>query len=315
MSRSIQNADDPGTPIRKWNYTNLFWISFIHVLAFGAIPFFSWSGLFLMLGGVFVLAPLGINLGYHRLLTHKAFTAPGWVRNILATLGTLSAGGPPVHWAAMHRVHHRYSDTGLDPHDSTKGFWYSHVLHLFTVEEFEQQDYITQYAPDLARDRYLMFLNRHGTWLAVLSLVALYAAGGWAWVFWGGFLRVALTWNIMWFVNSASHMWGYRNYDTSDNTRNCWWVGLLAAGEGWHNNHHAYPSSAAHGHRWWEFDLTFLLLRGLKFLGLATEIKRPELHYNIHASKDSFVPMRADLSRSLAPQRLNPPYPRRGSRR
>jgi stearoyl-CoA desaturase (delta-9 desaturase) len=263
---------------QAWNYTNIFWISLVHLLALAAIPFFSWSALALALIGLFVIAPLGINVGYHRLLTHKSFTAPRWVRNSLVTLGTVSAGGPPIHWAAMHRVHHRYSDSALDPHNSTKGFWYSHVLHLFVEDAHEVgQDHLATYAPDLMKEPYLRFLNRYGTWLAVATLPALFLLGGWPWLLWGGFFRVALTWHVMWLVNSASHMWGYRNYQTADKTVNCWWVGVLAAGEGWHNNHHAFPAGAAHGHRWWEFDLSFFIIRVLEFLGLASAIKRPDL--------------------------------------
>ena len=262
-------------PQTRWNYPNLFWISLVHLLALAALPFFSWSGLAVMLAGVLLVAPLGINVGYHRLLTHKAFSAPPAVRYALVTLGTLCGAGPPIHWAAMHRVHHRHSDTSQDPHDSTRGFWYSHVLHLFITDPREQDlDHLGKYAPDLTREPYLVFLNRHGTWLAVAMLPLLFLAGGWSWLLWGGFLRVALTWHIMWLVNSASHMWGYRNYDTSDRTRNCWWVGLLAAGEGWHNNHHAYPSSAAHGHRWWELDFSYILILILEKAGLASGLKR-----------------------------------------
>jgi stearoyl-CoA desaturase (delta-9 desaturase) len=176
----------------------------------------------------------------------------------------------------MHRVHHRFSDTDRDPHDSTKGFWHSHVLHLFVQDEIESnQSHLETYAPDLMKEPYLRFLNRHGTLLAVLVLPVLYAIGGWSWLLWGGFFRVAATWNVMWLVNSASHMWGYRNYETNDRTRNSWWVGLLAAGEGWHNNHHAQPSCAAHGHRPWEFDLSYAFIRAFERLGLATQVKRP----------------------------------------
>ncbi len=262
------------TQAKPWNLTNLFWISTVHLLALCALPFFSWSGLAVALAGVFLLAPLGINVGYHRLLTHKSFTSPGWVRNVLATLGVLAAAGPPIFWVAMHRLHHRYSDTELDPHDSRKGFWYSHVLHLFRADPLEASDeHLAKYAPDLMKEPYMLFLNRHGTWLAAAALPLLYLAGGWSWLFWGGFVRVALTWNIMWLVNSASHMWGYRSHDTADNTVNCWWVGLLAAGEGWHNNHHASPSCAAHGHRWWELDFSYFLIRILGKAGLAGGIK------------------------------------------
>jgi stearoyl-CoA desaturase (delta-9 desaturase) len=273
----MKSPNTPASPARAWNYTNLFWITLIHVGALAALPFFSWSSVVIAWAGVFVAAPLGINVGYHRLLTHKAFTAPGWVRNSLVTLGTLCGAGPPIHWAAMHRVHHRFSDTRLDPHDSTRGFWYSHILHLFVIDEHEEgQDHLGTYAPDLMKEPYLRFLNRYGTYLALGVLPLLYWGGGWAWVLWGGFVRIALTWNIMWLVNSASHMWGYRNYETRDSTVNCWWVGLLAAGEGWHNNHHAYPAGAAHGHRWWEFDQSFLFIRAMQLCGLAGEIKRPD---------------------------------------
>jgi len=264
------------TQTRKWNRSNLFWISLVHVGALAAIPFFTWEGLGLALFGLFVLAPLGINVGYHRLLCHRSFQSPKWVRYTLATIGAVIGAGPPIHWAAMHRVHHRYSDTPLDPHNSNLGFWYSHILHLFVEDEHEvDQDHLTTYAPDLMKEPYLVFLNRHWLWGALAVLPLLYLWGGITFVLWGAFFRLMLTWHTMWFVNSASHMWGYRNYNTDDRTVNCWWVGLLAAGEGWHNNHHANPSCAAHGHRWWEFDLAFLYIRGLELCGLATQVKRP----------------------------------------
>lgn len=262
--------------VQAWNYTNLFWISLVHLMALVAVPFFSWSALYVALTGLFFIAPLGINIGYHRLLTHKSFSAPPWFRYALVTLGALSGAGPPIHWAAMHRVHHRFSDTERDPHDSTRGFWYSHVLHLFVIDDREQnQDHLGTYAPDLMKEPYLRFLNRYGTWLALAVLPVLFSFGGWPWVFWGGFVRIAATWNIMWLVNSASHMWGYRNYKTGDRTVNCWWVALLAAGEGWHNNHHAQPACAAHGHRSWEVDQSFLMIKVFRALGLAKDLKLP----------------------------------------
>lgn len=274
---------------RRLSFTNIFWVSAVHLLALAAIPFFTWSGLFVALAGLFVLSPLGINVGYHRLLTHKAFSTPAWVRNILATLGTLAAAGPPIEWAAAHRVHHRYSDTPQDPHNSRRGFWHSHVLHLFYQDDAETTARLVKtYAPDLHKVAYLRFLGRYGTWLAVAVLPLLYWAGGVSWVLWGGFARVALTWHVMWFVNSACHMWGYRNYETKDTTVNCWWVGLLASGEGWHNNHHAQPSCAAHGHRWWELDLSFLAIRGLERVGLARNVKRP-----MPAMEEPMVPVDA----------------------
>lgn len=275
----MNSAISPVTPQSKskhWNKTNLFWITAVHLVALAGIFYFTWSGFAIMLAGVFIFAPLGINVGYHRLLTHRGFTSPRWLRHTLATIGSAIGAGPPIHWAAMHRVHHRFSDTAQDPHDATRGFWYSHILHLFELDDHEQHNYLEQYAPDLMKDRYLVFLNNYGLYLALAVMPLLYWGGGISWVLWGGFVRTVATWHIMWFVNSATHKWGYRNYDTKDLTTNCWWVGLLAAGEGWHNNHHAQPSCASHGHKWWEFDLSFLIIRGLELAGLARAVKRPK---------------------------------------
>lgn len=271
-------SEQSANPAVKWNHTNLFWITLVHAAIIPAAFFFTWSGLALALIGIFVLAPIGINVGYHRLLSHRSFDCPKWVRNCLVTLGAAIGAGPPLHWAAMHRIHHRYSDSGKDPHDASKGFWYSHILHLFVEDEAEaDQDHLKTYTPDLLKEPYLVLLNKYWLWLAFTTLPLLYLAGGWSWVLWGGFVRLAGSWHIMWFVNSATHRWGYRNYETTDRATNCWWVGLLAAGEGWHNNHHAHPSCAAHGHRWWELDLSFLFIRGLEAVKLAHSVKRPAM--------------------------------------
>ncbi len=258
------------------NHVNIFWITSIHIVALASIFYFSWTNLIVCLVGVFLLAPLGINVGYHRLLCHRAFVADTWLRNSLAVLGVLLGAGPPMHWVAMHRMHHRYSDTDKDPHNSNLGFWYSHILHLFRKDEQEASgNYLERYAPDLAADPFMVKLNRYWIWLAFATLPALYFVGGLGLVLWGGFLRLMFTWHIMWFVNSASHMWGYRNYPTRDKTVNCWWVGILAAGEGWHNNHHAIPNCAAHGHKWWEFDISFQFIRLFEFFGWVRDVKRP----------------------------------------
>ena len=270
----MQNTAPQPIARLPWNYSNIFWIVLSHLLAIVALFYFSWVNLAVCLFGLYVLAPFGVNVGYHRMLTHRSFETPRWLRYTLVTLGAMLGAGPPLHWAAEHRRHHRHSDTALDPHDSTRGFWHSHVLHLFyfTDGELGERD-IIKYAPDLLAEPYLAWLNKYWLWLAVLVLPVLYAAGGIGMVLWGGFMRLVLTWHTMWFVNSASHKWGYRNYPTNDTTVNCWWVGILAAGEGWHNNHHAYPASAAHGHRWWEFDLSYMIIRILVFFGLITGVK------------------------------------------
>ncbi len=223
-----------------------------------------------------MLSPLGVNLGYHRLLTHRSLKTPKWLEYTLVTLGAAIGGGPPLLWVAEHRLHHRYSDTVSDPHDAGRGFWYAHVGHLFYHKDFEdQQEQWMSYIPDLSGDAYYRFLNRYWIGFAVLATVPLYFWGGWSYVLWVGFVRVVLMLHLTWFVNSASHLWGYESYERKDGSKNCWWVGLLAAGEGWHNNHHAYPTSAAHGRRWWEVDTTYYMICVLERLGLAKNVQRP----------------------------------------
>ncbi len=254
--------------------SNVFWILTVHVLALAAIPFFTWSLFWVAMVGVFIVAPLGINMGYHRLLTHQAFRSPNWLTYTLVTIGAALGGGAPIYWAAAHRAHHHFSDQEGDPHNSRRGFWYSHVLHLFnfTSEESTGSE-VKKYASDLTKDTYLVWLNKNWLWFAVATIPLAYALGGVGLVLCGVFFRLALMWNIMWFVNSASHKWGYQTYKTNDETRNCWWVGLLAAGEGWHNNHHAFPRCAAHGRKWWEMDTTYMMIRGLEKMGIISHVK------------------------------------------
>ena len=258
----------------KVHRTNLFWIVMVHILALVAIPFWPLVGVVLF--GVFVLSPLGINMGYHRLLTHQSFQSPNWLTYSLVTLGAALGGGAPIYWAASHRAHHHHSDHEGDPHNSRRGFWYSHVLHLFNLSSEESTgSEVKTYASDLMKSPYLVWLNRNWIWFAIATLPIAYAIGGIGLVLCGVFFRLALMWNIMWFVNSAAHKWGYRTYKTNDDTKNCWWVGLLAAGEGWHNNHHAFPRCAAHGREWWELDLTYGMIRGLEKLGIIQHVKKP----------------------------------------
>jgi fatty-acid desaturase len=258
------------------HYSNLFWISLVHVGALAAIPFYNFANLMTVIVGVFLLAPLAINLGFHRLIAHRAFKAPQWFTRFVATFGAMMGGGAPIHWAASHRIHHQFSDNDGDPHDSRKGFWYAHVLHLFeTTEEESGGDNIKKYASDLLADPYMVWLNDKWMWFALAALPVFYFMGGWSMVLWGGFMRLTVMWHVMWLVNSATHMWGYRSYNSKDNTRNNWWVGILAAGEGWHNNHHAFPSCAAHGRKWYEVDLTYYMICILEKLGIAKNVKHP----------------------------------------
>jgi len=144
------------------------------------------------------------------------------------------------------------------------------------TENEPNREEIKKYVPDLNRQSFYRFLDRNHLWISLSALPVLYLLGGFPFLFWGGFARVAVMLHITWLVNSATHTFGYRNFATDDDSKNCWWVSLLSAGEGWHNNHHADPTCAAHGRKWWEFDLTWLAIRGLAAAGLATQVKRPK---------------------------------------
>lgn len=262
----------------KINYEAVILLGLVHLAALAAIPFFTWGAFITMLIMLFGISPIGVNLTYHRLLSHRAFKTPKWFEYVLVTLGTLSAQGPVLPWVAGHRYHHRYADDPIqDIHTPLRGgFWGAHLISIVTITEFfSSEDIWIKYVPDLSKDRYYRFLTKYNLYIAWIPLILLYYFGGISYFMWGGFVRVVLMFHITWLVNSASHMWGYRNFETPDHSRNCWWVGLLAAGEGWHNNHHAQPKSAAHGMRWFEFDLTWVYIRFFELFGLIYDVKRP----------------------------------------
>ncbi len=262
--------------MKKIDPVAVFWLAFVHLGALAAIPFFSWSALGVCLALLFTISPIGVNLAYHRMLTHRALQVPRWLEYTLATIGALSGQGSPLAWVAGHRRHHQYSDTENDPHNSRRGFFYVHMGHLLYKPGPEASfESLCRYAPDLAKQKFYLFLHKCHLPIAFAALPVLYWFGGWSWVLWGGFMRVTLMLHITWCVNSVTHCFGYRNFDTPDNSRNSWWVAILAAGEGWHNNHHAEPSCAAHGRKWWEIDVTYLLIRGLKLTRLATKVNLP----------------------------------------
>lgn len=262
--------------LRK-NWGNIIGISVIHILALAAIPFFNWKAFTVCLILFFVISPIGITLTYHRLLSHRAFKVPLWLEYVLATIGAFSGQGPLLIWVAEHRVHHRFSDSANDPHSARHGgFWWSHVIHLFYHKEIEDNRSLwSRYIPDLVEHKYYHILSKYNFLIALSIAMPLYYLGGLPFVMWGLFMRVALMLHVTWFVNSATHKWGYRNFETRDDSSNVWWVALLAAGEGWHNNHHAQSNCAAHGRMWWEFDLTWQMIKALEFVGLATNVKYP----------------------------------------
>lgn len=295
---AVAQLDYPRTtrPVRvRWVY--LISISSFHLLACLAfVPWlFSWTGVALALLGLYVFGTLGINLCYHRLLTHKSFSCPKWIEHLTATLGVCCLQDTPGRWVAIHRLHHQHSDEQPDPHSPLVDFLWGHMGWLMVKnDETDRISMYERYARDVLKDPFHMAFERNllWVWVNLASWAAFYTVGfivGWAMtgeflggvqfglslLVWGVFVRTVLVWHITWSVNSVTHMWGYRNYDTDENSKNNWFVGLVSNGEGWHNNHHADQRSAAHGHRWWEFDVTYLTIKALSLVGLAKDIVKP----------------------------------------
>ena len=257
------------------------WLILLHVGALAAPFTFTWSGLILGVVMYWITGCIGITLGFHRLLTHTGFQTYKPLRWFIAWIGGLAGEGSAIHWVANHRKHHAFSDKLGDPHSPLDGPWWSHMFWvLWAMNKPRYDAYNMRWAPDLQRDPVLRFLDRTFIlWHLVLSFSFFgigYAIGGaslgWSLVVWGVFLRMISLLHATWLINSATHMWGYRNYDVPDHSRNLWWVALLTSGEGWHNNHHAYPRMARHGHKWWELDVTFLVIKLMEKCGLAWNV-------------------------------------------
>ena len=287
---------DPHRPQRV-NLRVLAVIIALHLLALlGCVPWlFSWSGLAWALAGLYLFGTLGVNIGYHRLLTHRGFVCPRWLEHGLALLGACCWQGSPMSWVAIHRMHHQHSDEPDDPHSPRTSFFWSHMgwFLIYDPAIYNLSTY-DRYARDLLLDRFYKWLERpvvwrnlhRAQWAVFVCLGAL--VGGLAtwsptgavqlalsWLVWGVFVRTVAVWHITWSVNSVTHLWGYRNFDTHDDSRNNWLVGLISNGEGWHNNHHAQPRCAAHGQRWWEVDVSYCTIRLLERVGLAWGVVRP----------------------------------------
>ena len=247
-----------------------------HVLSVVALFYTTWQAVAVALALHWVCISWGIGMGYHRLHTHRAYTVPKAIDYLFAVCGSMTLQGGPIFWTATHRIHHQRSDKPGDPHTPRDGKWWSHMLWtIFGEEMHSNTEVMGKYAPDLMKDRFYRVLNSwHWVPLVVLGLVLL-AVGGLPWLLWGVFLRVTVGLHCTWLVNSATHLWGRRRFQTTDDSRNNWWVALLTFGEGWHNNHHAYPRSARHGLVWRELDISWLQIRLLAALGIAKDLQIP----------------------------------------
>ncbi len=242
-------------------------------------------------GVMYMLSALGVTVGFHRLLTHRAFQTAPWLRYTLAVLGSLSVQGAVIDWVADHRKHHTFTDEDGDPHSPHagagaglrgvfSGLWHAHVGWLFSTHG---QASSKRFAPDLLKDPAMRWINRRFPLLALASLLVPFlaglvlsggslVAGGLSALLWGGLVRVFLVHHVTWSINSICHFFGRRRFDTEDHSTNVFWLALPSLGEAWHHNHHAFPRSAFHGLRWYELDPSGWLILGLERLGLAWDV-------------------------------------------
>jgi fatty-acid desaturase len=280
MSRPLPSAAGP----RAWARMNWPHIIGWSVIQLGVVlaPFtFTWSGVVVCVV-LYLLAGFGVTMGFHRLLTHRSFQTPRVIEYLLSVLGSLANQGGPLQWVAVHRIHHKHSDAAGDPHSPRDGVWWAHMFWWMPYDAaIDDAAEYGRYVPDLTRDPVHRVLQRYHVLVPVLLAGVLYPLGEWwggvglSWVVWGVFVRTTLLYHATWLVNSATHLWGYQTYRTRDGSTNLWWVALLTLGEGWHNNHHAFPRSARHGLRWWEVDLTYWGIRMLGWVRLARQIHVP----------------------------------------
>ena len=229
----------------------------------------NWTDLALLVA-FNLLAGLGVTVGYHRMLTHRSFQPHPVVKFIFLAFGSMAVEGPALEWAATHIKHHAHSDREGDPHSPVEGFWHAHMGWMFN-RSFADPNV---YCRNLVKDPIVVFVSRTFIFWVILSLAIPFAIGGWTGLLWGGLVRIFLTHHITWSVNSVCHTFGKREFETRDQSRNEWIVGLLGLGEGWHNNHHAFPRSAFHGLHWWQFDLSGYVIWTLERVGLARDVYR-----------------------------------------
>ena len=243
-----------------------------------------------ILAGMYLCTAVGVTVGYHRLFCHKAFETIPLIKWTLGILGAMAVEGSILKWVAVHRCHHQHSDALADPHsphmhgtgfvNMLRGMWHAHVGWIFQGDPKD----LSRYVSDLVRDRSIRVVSKlWGLW-AILGLIVPAVLGGlltmsWMGVLlgfiWGGLARVFLVHHVTWSINSVCHIWGTRPFRSHDESRNNFVFGVLGLGEGWHNNHHAFPTSARHGLRWWELDLSYVFIRTLSLVGLAWDVRVP----------------------------------------
>jgi len=260
------------------NWVTASFMALFHIGAVAALFFFTWKALAVALFLWWISGSLGIGMGYHRLLTHRGYRTPKWVEYVLTVCATLSLEGGPIFWVATHRIHHQFSDQEGDPHSPLDGKWWSHMGWILTGKSMHHDTTtLARYVPDLAKDKFHVWITKYH-YVPIITVAAiLYALGGLPFVMWGIFLRTVVLLHFTWMVNSVTHVWGSRRFVTRDRSTNNFWVAMVTFGEGWHNNHHAHPVSARHGLKWYEIDFNWYGIWALKQLRLARHVYRVKL--------------------------------------
>ena len=256
-------------------------VSIFHILAVWALFTFSWQNLIAAAATWWIAGSWGIGMGYHRLLTHGGFKTPKWMEYFLTFCGTLGLQSGAITWVTTHRIHHAFTETENDPHSPRGGTIWSHIGWILQgTAQNQSEATMKRYAPDLMKDKVHVFMSKYYWVTPIIAAVTLFAIGGWSMVLWGIFLRQVIGWHSTWLVNSATHLWGTRRFETHDDSRNNGLIAALTFGEGWHNNHHANPRSAKHGLTWYEFDVNWLQIKALEKIGLAKKVYAYELKNN-----------------------------------
>lgn len=260
------------------NWHTIFFVGVFHAFAIWALFAFSWQNLAVTAALWWVASSWGVGIGYHRLLTHRGFKTPKWLEYFLSVCGTLGLQSGPLNWVTTHRIHHAFTETDKDPHSPRNGTYWAHIGWIFKgTAQHQTEATQKRYTPDMANDKFHVVLNKY-YWVNIVLLgAALFAVGGWSMVLWGVFLRIVMSWHFTWLVNSATHLWGSRRFETRDDSRNNGLVAAVTFGEGWHNNHHAHPRSAKHGLTWREIDVNWIQLKAAEKLGLISELYGYEL--------------------------------------
>ena len=286
MQNVIELKQSKRKPI-QW-VTGTFVVVF-HIMAVWALFTFSWQNLAAAVITWWIAGSWGIGMGYHRLLTHGGYKTPKWMEYFLTVCATLGLQSGSLQWVTTHRIHHAFTETDKDPHSPREGTFWAHMGWILQgTAQNQPEEVVRRYAPDLLKDKFHVFVSKYYYLTFVFVGIGLYFIGGWSMVLWGIFLRQVLGWHSTWLVNSATHLWGTRRFETHDDSRNNGLIAAVTFGEGWHNNHHANPRSAKHGLAWYEFDPNWLQIKFLEKIGLAENVYA----YNLEKQMDEAEPLR-----------------------